>query len=337
LESEIAGLLPGPQEVETIFVGGGTPTQLGPAQLVRLCAIIRRWFHRLGEGEWTFEVNPGTLDEEKADILLEAGVDRVSMGAQSFRAASLEVLERNHGRAQVEEAVRIVGPRFRRWSLDLIFGVPGTTLDDWQSDLEIAVGLGPLHLSCYGLVYEKGTPLWRDRQRGTIRPISEDLERAMFEATIDRLGSAGLPMYEISSYAQQGHECRHNLAYWANAAYFGFGLGAARYIRGVRSVNTRDLAAYLRRVESGEPATGPSEELSGEARARETAMLMLRRTAQGIDRDDFRRRTSFELDALAGRAIDRFRKMGYLEDDGMRVRLSREGIFVADRVMSELL
>jgi oxygen-independent coproporphyrinogen-3 oxidase len=337
LESEIANSLPGPQEVETIFVGGGTPTQLGPPKLKRLCAIIRRWFNRVGEGEWTIEANPGTLDEEKADILLQAGVDRVSMGAQSFRPASLQVLERNHSRAEVEEAVRIVRPRFRRWSLDLIFGVPGTTLEDWQSDLEVAVSLGPLHLSCYGLVYEKGTPLWRDRRSGSIRPISEDLERAMFEATMERLSSAGLPMYEISNYAQHGHECRHNLAYWANDAYFGFGLGAARYLRGVRSVNTRDLAAYLRRVESGEPATGPSEELSAEARARETAMLMLRRTVLGIDRDDFRRRTGFELDALAGRAVDRFCKMGYLEDDGLRVRLSREGVFVADRVLCELL
>ena len=144
-------------------------------------------------------------------------------------------------------------------------------------------------------------------------------------------------MYEISNFARPGHESRHNLVYWANDAYFGFGVGAARYLRGVRSVNTRDLAAYLRRIESGERATGPHEELPAEERARETAILMLRRIRIGIERDDFLRRTGFELDALAGTIIERFKKQGYLEDDGQRVRLSRQGLFVADRVFCELL
>ncbi len=128
----------------------------------------------------------------------------------------------------------------------------------------------------------------------------------MFESTIERLAAAGLEMYEISNFARPGHESRHNLVYWANDAYFGFGVGAARYLRGVRSVNTRDLNAYLRRIEAGLPATGPSEELSAEARARETAILMLRRTQTGIERDDFQQRTGFDLDALAGETIERF-------------------------------
>ena len=170
-----------------------------------------------------------------------------------------------------------------------------------------------------------------------MQPVDEDLERAMYETTINTLEAHGLEMYEISNYARPGHESRHNLAYWANDAYFGFGVGAARYIRGSRSLNTRDLPGYLRRVESGEPVTGPSEKLSELARARETAVLMLRRTGQGIDRDDFRQRTGVELDTLAGAALDRFRAMRYLEDDGQRVRLSREGVFVADQVFCELV
>ncbi len=133
LEREMAISLDGPQEVDTIFVGGGTPTRLDAAQLERLTGIIGRWFVLAPGGEWTVEANPGTLDAQKADILAEAGVDRISLGAQSFRPDSLRVLERHHGRAEVEQAVAIVGPRFPRWSLDLIFGVPGSSLDDWRA------------------------------------------------------------------------------------------------------------------------------------------------------------------------------------------------------------
>ena len=337
LEREMATALGCPREVDTIFVGGGTPTRLDAAQLLRLTDIIRRWLVRAPGAEWTVEANPGTLDAEKADILAEAGVDRVSLGAQSFRPESLQVLERHHGRPEVEQAVAIVRPRFPRWSLDLIFGVPGSTLDDWRNDLEVALGFGPAHLSCYGLVFEKGTALWKQQQSGEVRPLDEEVERSMYEATIERLADAGLAMYEISNFARPGHESRHNLAYWANDAYFGFGVGAARYVRGVRSVNTRDLPGYLRRIEADEPATGPSEELSPEARARETAILMLRRTELGIERDEFRRKTGYEIDSLAGPAIERFRAEGYLEDDGDCLRLSHEGVFVADGVLCEFL
>jgi oxygen-independent coproporphyrinogen-3 oxidase len=337
LEREIEVSLGEPQEVDTIFVGGGTPTRLDPIQLSRLCTIIKRWLKKSPGGEWTIEANPGTLDFEKAVVLAEAGVDRISLGAQSFQPNLLRVLERHHGRAEVEQAVAIVSPRFSRWSLDLIFGVPGSTIADWLSDLESALALGPSHLSCYGLVFEKGTALWSQQRMGLVTAVDEEVERRMYEATIDRLEAAGLAMYEISNFARPGEESRHNLVYWANDAYFGFGVGAARYLHGVRSVNTRDLPAYLRRIESGESATGPSEELSPEGRARETAVLMLRRIQMGIDRDDFGRRTGFELDALAGAAIERFKARGYLQDDGCRVRFSREGVFVADRVLCELL
>lgn len=337
LEREMAANLGDPQEVDTLFVGGGTPTRLDAAQLDRLMRIIGRWLVPAPGAEWTVEANPGTVDRRKADILAEAGVDRISLGAQSFRPESLRALERQHGREEVERAVEIVRDRFPRWSLDLIFGVPGSTLDHWERDLDIAMGFGPSHLSCYGLVYEKGTPLWKQRADGAVRPVDEEVERSMYETTIERLSVAGLGMYEISNFARPGHESRHNLVYWANEAYFGFGVGAARYVRGVRSVNTRELPAYLRRIEAGEPATGPSEELAAEERARETAVLMLRRTTMGLDRDDFRRRTGFDIDELAGPAIERHRALGSLEEDGTRLRLSRDGIFVADEVLAAFL
>ena len=167
----------------------------------------------------------------------------------------------------MERALELVRPRFPRWSLDLIFGVPGSTAALWAADLESALALGPSHLSCYGLVYEKGTALWKQWQAGLVREVDEEVERAMYAHTIDRLTREGLAMYEISNFAPAGHESRHNLVYWANDAYFGVGLGAARYVGGVRSVNTRDLPAYLRRIEAGETATGPTETLDPEARA----------------------------------------------------------------------
>jgi putative oxygen-independent coproporphyrinogen III oxidase len=336
LEHEME-LLETPQYVDSIFVGGGTPTRLDPAQLARLLALVRRWFPLQPGGEWTVEANPGTLDAEKSDVLAVGGVNRVSLGAQSFHPELLKALERNHTPDEVPRALEWIRPRFERWSFDLIFGVPGSTIDQWQADLETALALRPPHLSCYGLVYEKGTPLWRQRSEGLVRAIDEETERAMYAHTIDRLENAGLAMYEISNFARPGHESRHNLVYWANDAYFGVGLGAARYIRGLRSTNTRELTAYLRRLELGRPASGPSELLDAEGRARETAVLMLRRTSLGIDRADFALRTGFDLDELAGPVLARFVVQQLLADDGQCVRFTREGLFLADSVLCELL
>src|SRR5262249_27099633 len=234
LEREMA-FLGGPQEVDTIFVGGGTPTRLDARQLDRLLTSIRRWYRLTPGGEWTVEANPGTLDAEKADVLAAGGVNRVSLGAQSFQPALLAALERNHGPDEVPRALDLIRPRFERWSFDLIFGVPGSTLADWESDLEAALALGPSHLSCYGLVSEKGTPLWKQWNAGQVRAVDEETERGMYAHTIDRLARASLVQYEISNFARPGHESRHNLVYWANDSYFGVGLGAARYVRGVRS------------------------------------------------------------------------------------------------------
>jgi oxygen-independent coproporphyrinogen III oxidase len=336
LEREMA-MIGSPQEVDTIFIGGGTPTRLDARGLKRLLSDVRRWFPLAAEGEWTVEANPGTIDEEKADVLAAGGVNRVSLGAQSFQPALLAALERNHAPEEVARAIDLVRPRFPRWSFDMIFGVPGSTPELWADDLERALALGPAHLSCYGLVYEKGTALWKQWQAGQVRAVDEEAERAMFAHTFDRLTVAGLAPYEISNFARPGHECRHNLVYWANDAYFGVGLGAARYVEGVRSVNTRELPAYLKRIEAGASATGPTETLDPEARARETAVLMLRRTAAGLDRDDFARRTGFDLDRLAGPAVARALTRGWLEDDGRRVRFTREGLFLADSVLCELL
>ena len=337
LEREFALQLGTPQPVDTIFVGGGTPTRLDIRGLERLSAMIREWLILAPNGEWTVEANPGTLDEDKADLLAKAGVNRISLGAQSFHPELLKQLERNHSPGEVERAAEIVDRRFPRWSLDLIFGVPGSTLSQWEHDLDHALSLGVNHLSCYGLVYEKGTNLWKEQQAGLVQAVDEDLERRMYAHTIERLDAIGWTMYEISNFARAGEESRHNLVYWANDAYFGLGVGAARYVHGVRAVNTRELNAYLRRIEADQEATGPHERLDPEERARETAMLMLRRTVQGIERSDFLFRTGFDLDQLAGPVVERFVRRGLLEDDGERVRFTREGVFFADTVLCELV
>jgi oxygen-independent coproporphyrinogen-3 oxidase len=339
LEKEIANVMPQPAAVETIFIGGGTPTHLGLRQLERLMGTVRASFvleREAASGEYTVEANPGTLDAEKVAILTEGGVNRISLGAQSFHPDLLRVLERNHNPLDVPRAVDLVRERIREVSLDLIFGVPGQTLEQWQADLQRVLDLGVNHVSTYGLTYEKGTPLWKQRERGEVRPVDEELERAMYEHAMDALAAAGYEHYEISNFARMGHRCRHNEIYWANEAYYGFGLGAARYVHGKRSVNTRDLMGYLAKTEAGESTVQQEEELGPEERARETAVLHLRRL-QGIDRVQFQNQTGFELELLAGQAIERSAQRGWLEDDGRSVRLTRDGKIMADSVFQGLL
>jgi oxygen-independent coproporphyrinogen-3 oxidase len=334
VEAELA-TLGKPQPVRTLFLGGGTPTQLPPAALARLLAAVRRWLPPETGYEWSVEANPETLDDDRAAVLAEHGVNRISLGAQSFRPHLLATLDRIHRPEEVARAVQRAR-RIGQVSLDLIFGVPDQTREDWRRDLETALDLGTDHVSTYGLTYEKGTALWKRRRRGDVRPLSEDAELELYRDGIDLLEAAGFEHYEISNFAGPGRRCRHNETYWANEAYFGFGMGAARYVRGRREINTRDLQGYIRRVLSGEPATFQSEELPPEERARETMAVQLRR-AEGIDRTAFRVQTDFDLDALAGEAIGRHVELGLLADDGRRVFLTRQGKYVADAVIERLL
>jgi oxygen-independent coproporphyrinogen III oxidase len=245
-------------------------------------------------------------------------------------------LERKHAPTEVPRAVERVRRRISQVSLDLIFGVPGQAEAEWRQDLARALELGPDHVSTYGLTYEKGTPLWKRRQRGRLQPLGEEAELALYELAIDTLEGADFEHYEISNFARPGRRSRHNQVYWANEAYFGFGMGAARYILGRRELNTRDLDTYVRRALAGEPATFQSEELPPEERARETMAVQLRR-ADGIDRAAFRAQTGFDLDAVAGPPLARHVELGLLDDDERRVRLTRRGKYVADAVIERLL
>ncbi len=325
-----------PQPVCTLFLGGGTPTHLAPRQLDRLLAEVTRWLRLPPDGEFSVEANPAGLDADKVTVLADRGVNRVSLGAQSFQPPLLEALERDHRPEQVPIAVDLLRTRIANVSLDLIFGVPGQTLAQWQADLDGALALKPTHVSTYGLTYEKGTRLWKERRQGRVRALGEEEELALYTRAMDVLEGAGFEHYEISSFARPGRRCRHNQVYWANEAYFGFGLGAARYVNGRRELNTRSLEGYIRRALAGEPTAFQGEELAPEERARETAGLQLRR-GEGIVREVFRRQTGFDLDALAGEALRRHAELELLADDGVSVRLTRRGKCVADALVGELL
>jgi len=325
-----------PQPVRTLFLGGGTPRHLPSASLARLLDAILHWLPPEAWHEFSVEANPESLDAEKIAILADHGVTRVSLGAQSFHHHLLRALDRRHAPEEVPRAVERVRRSIPQVALDLIFGVPGQTLQEWGDDLRQALALEPGHVSTYGLTYETGTPLWKQRQRGTVTPLDEDAELNLYRTGIETLERAGLEHYEISNFARPGRRCRHNETYWANEAYFGFGMGAARYVHGRRELNTRDLRTYIRRCLAGEPATFQSEKLEPDERARETMAIQLRRR-NGIDRGPFEHQTGFALDSLAGSKLTRLVELELLNDDGTRVRLTREGQYVADAVIEQLL
>jgi oxygen-independent coproporphyrinogen-3 oxidase len=335
LERELSRLET-PREVDTLFLGGGTPTHLAPEQLRKLLETVRSWLVLTKEGEFSVEANPFGLTDEKVDVLMGAGANRVSLGVQSFSAPLLQVLERDHRESDILAAFERLRSRIENVAVDLIFAVPGQSLDDWRDSLERAVALNPRHVSTYGLTYEKGTAFWSRRSKGQLAAAGEDLELAMYELVMEFLPARGYPQYELSNFAQPGFECRHNEVYWAGLPYFGFGPGAASYLRGTRRTNHRSVTTWLARVLAGESGVGTEETLSPVERAREAVMLGLRGTA-GINRATFRERFELDLDGLAGDTISRFVDAGLLADDGASIRLTRRGRALADTVVAEFL
>jgi len=247
-----------PQPVRTLFLGGGTPTYLSCRQLEVLLTTIRRWLPPEPGHEFSVEANPGTLDAAKVAVLEDHGVNRLSLGAQSFHPHLLRVLERNHAPADVGRSLDAAGKRIGNISLDLIFGVPGQTLAEWRADLDQGLAFQPAHVSTYGLTFEKGTRLWKQQAAGALHALGEEAELAMYLEAMDRLESAGFEHYEISSFARPGCRCRHNQVYWANEAYFGFGVGAARYVEGCRGKLQVSGTVFLRHGEKARPEFAPS-------------------------------------------------------------------------------
>lgn len=321
----------------TLYVGGGTPTVLPIGELQRLVTGLNRYMATADAPEFTVEANPATVADEVADVLAVAGVNRVSVGAQSFDPAELETLERSHRVEEVSETVAVCRRHgLSNISLDLIFGIPGQTLDSWRRSLEAALALDPRHLSCYALTYEADTPLARRRAAGQVASVDEDLEADMFELALDMLPAAGWAHYEISNFARPGYECRHNLGCWDNAPYLGVGPAAAGYLDGVRYQNVADTAAYVEAMRAGRAAWAEQERLTGERRAREAAMLALR-THVGVDRGRFVARYGCDPLALFADVIQKHVGDGRLQVDDAGFRLTRAGLLVADTVMADFL
>lgn len=325
-----------PREVDTLYFGGGTPSHLDPASLTALCEIAKRW-HPLAQGyEWTVEANPESLTADRVAVLSAQGATRLSLGVQSLDDAKLRALERNHSRHDVVRAMDLARAAGMQVSVDLMFAAPGETLEQWRRDLAAAIELQPDHISTYGLTWEPGAAFTARRDKGLLRPLDEELERAMYSQAIERLTDAGFEHYEVSNFALAGRRSRHNEVYWAGSEYFAAGPGAARYVDGVRSTNHRSTTTYLKRVQTGVSAIFEQEELAPEQRARELLVLGLRRL-EGVQRSTFAMKSGFEMDQLAGRAIGKFVELGLLSDDGSRVKLTREGLFVSDALWPELL
>lgn len=336
LEKEIASVPEG-FAPETVFLGGGTPTELSDRNFAALFELLHRRVDLSHVAEWTCESNPGTLTREKIGIMLDAGVNRVSLGVQSFDPKTLEFLGRIHSADEAAEGFALLRDcGIANINLDLMYGVPGQSRDAVATSLQRLIELGPEHASCYCLIFEDGTPLTELKQRGFVKEVDDDEELDQYNLVRRALGDAGFRQYEISNFAKPGRECRHNLLYWSGGEYIGLGPSAHSHWRGERWGNVRDLAAYCEKLERGESARIFSERLDAEAKARETLVMSLRCLA-GISRDKFRAETGFDYAALCGDSLPWLCKEGLLRDDGTRLSLTEKGLFLSDGIFAELV
>jgi oxygen-independent coproporphyrinogen III oxidase len=321
----------------TVFFGGGTPTLLPGREMERLIRRLRERFDFGELTEWTVEANPATVTNEYAELLAAAGVNRISMGAQSFNHAELSVLERHHQPDDVPRSLDIFrAAGIRRLNIDLIFAIPGQTMESWMKSLESAIALGTQHLSCYGLTYEPNTPLAVRRRLGLVKSADPELELEMLTATRARLRAAGLQSYEISNYSRPGCECSHNLLYWHGGNYIGLGPAAASHVEGVRWRNRPHLGEWENAIKSGAVPAVEVETLTMRQRAGELAMLMLR-LSRGIIYADFAARIGLDAPATFAEVIGRLQPLGLLEVSETSIRLSERGVAVADSVAAEFL
>ncbi|MEP7382561.1 MAG: radical SAM family heme chaperone HemW, partial [Gemmatimonadota bacterium] len=269
-------------QLETLYFGGGTPSRLGREGVAGAIATLRRHFDLAPNAELTVEANPENLDVETVSAWREAGVNRVSLGVQSFEPAVLSWMHRTHDVAAVYRAVEALrSGGIVNWSLDLIYALPPEVKRDWSSDLTHALALHPPHISAYGLTVEGGTPLARWRARGDVHDADDECFESDFLTAHDRLGEAGYLHYEVSNWGRPGLDSRHNSSYWRNVPYLGVGPGAHGYDGRVRRWNEREYARWRARILQGEDPIGGEEDLSSEQRSLEAVYVGLR-TLSGV-------------------------------------------------------
>ena len=323
-------------KVRTIFCGGGTPTILPPDQLAALLETLSRVVPAHELAEFTIEANPATVDQQKAKLLAAVGVTRASIGAQSFFVNELATLERLHSPDDIAPSVAIVrSVGVRQVNLDLIFGIPGQTLDTWSRSLQRAIDLEPDHLACYGLTYEPGTRLTAQRDRGQISPCDEHLEADMYLYAIDTLTEAGYRQYETSNFARTGCECQHNLIYWRNQSYIGVGPAAAGCANQQRYKNISDVDGYIRMIDSQGHAEVESEVTDTRKLMTEMIMMQLR-LAEGLSIGSFRERVGIDPLRLFEDVLVRLLDFGLVTVSDTHIALTRKGRLVSDAVVAEL-
>lgn len=321
----------------TVFFGGGTPSLLPIEHMDRLLRSLRDRLDFSRLEEWTIEVNPATADLDYCRMLRSHGVDRLSLGAQSFDERELALLERHHHPDEVAESVRIVTDAgFKRVNLDLIYAIPTQTLESWGRSLAAALAMQTGHLSCYGLTYEPNTPIAVRRRLGEFTPADDDLEVAMFRLARRTLRAAGFQSYEISNHARPGQECRHNLVYWSGGNYVGLGPSAASHVAGVRFRNKPHLGEWELAVDHRQLPITDAERLTARQRADELVMLRLRCDA-GVDLADFAERCGLDAGSLYAEALRELEVLRLIERDGRGFRLTEAALPVADAVIARLV
>lgn len=316
----------------TIYLGGGTPSQLSSEALLMLFDAI----DFSNASEITMECNPDDITPEFADTLNKIPVNRVSMGVQTFNDDRLRFLHRRHNSDEVFEAVRILrNSGIANISIDLMYGFSEETIDQWQEDIEQALTINPEHISAYCLSYEEGTPLYNMLKKGTIRENDEESCRTMYYKLIDRLKEAGYEHYEISNFARNGFQSRHNSGYWSGIPYLGIGAGAHSYNTTSRQWNIADIDTYMAEIEQNKiPAE--REELDTQTRYNDTVMLSLR-TSQGINLDEIEHNFSSYFVRFCLKAAECYIRDGLLINTDNHLRLTRKGLFVSDMIMSDLM
>ena len=334
LEKELQRLAP-PHEVDTLYLGGGTPTQLTDIERQRLCRLIRHTFPVAEDYEWTIEANPAELTLAMVRQLAGAGINRVSLGVQSFADQKLAVLQRDHRQPQILAAFQLCREHFASVALDLIFAAPGESLADWQADLDQVVALAPDHISIYGLTYEKGTHFWargdEERFRSCLTSCRLKCTNKPSISWNDAVGST--TKYPISLVPVTAAGTIKCIGGDKSISAPG---RAARFVDGVRETNHRSTFTYIRRLERGLSPVAESEELSEEMRAREQLIFGLR-MLEGIDREQFARTTGYRVHELVARPLEAFVQLGLLHDDGGRIRLTRRGLLVSDSLWPDFL
>jgi oxygen-independent coproporphyrinogen-3 oxidase len=325
------------RRTRTLFFGGGTPSLLTVEQITRLLERCHQAF-ALDEGaEISLEANPGTLDREQLQGLRAAGVNRLSMGAQSFDAGLLQTLGRIHSPEEITQAVHFAREAgFTSLNLDFMFGLPDQSMRHWQETLDQALKLRPEHLSLYSLIIEEGTPFFTWTHEGRITPGDEDLCADMYEYAEERLRTEGYENYEISNWSLPGHQCRHNLTYWWNLPYIGMGAGAHSFFAGKRFSDVLDPQVYIRQLKGGQMPIAESEEVSKLQEMTETCFLSLR-TATGLHLPTFMERFGESFDTFVGERLRTVEEAGLLTRERDWLRLSEHGRLLGNEVFFRLL